>query len=134
MKYNLEKGTYKHNITGKIVELINIGSYTVTYTEPNKQQEIYDSITSFSEKHSPLFATDAPQAAPTHDPVNSPTHYTAGGIETIDFIEAKGFGYNLGNAIKYISRAGRKDDTLQDLKKARWYIDREIYKLEQGQT
>lgn len=60
------------------------------------------------------------------DAIHSPTHYTHGGIETIDYIEAKGLNYHLGNAVKYISRAGHKQDALEDLKKARWYIDREI--------
>lgn len=60
------------------------------------------------------------------DEVNQPTHYTDGGIETIDFIEAKGLGFNLGNAIKYISRAGKKGNRLQDLQKAQWYLTREI--------
>lgn len=60
------------------------------------------------------------------DPVNHPAHYTAGGIETIDFIEAKGLNYNLGNAVKYITRAGLKGDRVEDLKKAKWYIEREI--------
>ena len=62
----------------------------------------------------------------THDPVNHPSHYTDGGIETIDFIEAKKLPYHLGNAVKYISRAGKKDDEIQDLKKAVWYINRYI--------
>ena len=62
----------------------------------------------------------------THDPVNHPSHYTDGGIETIDFIEAKKLPYHLGNAVKYISRAGKKDDEVQDLKKAVWYINRYI--------
>jgi len=60
------------------------------------------------------------------DAVNQPTHYTDGGIETIDFIEAKGLGFNLGNAVKYISRAGKKGNRLQDLQKAQWYLTREI--------
>jgi len=60
------------------------------------------------------------------DEVNQPAHYTSGGIETIDFIEAKGLGFNLGNAIKYISRAGKKGSRLQDLQKAQWYLTREI--------
>ena len=62
------------------------------------------------------------------DPVNSPPHYTAGGIETIDFIEAKDFNYRLGNVIKYVSRAGKKvdGDPITDLEKAKWYLDREI--------
>ena len=58
--------------------------------------------------------------------VDQPPHYKDGGIETIDFIEAKKLGFNLGNAIKYISRAGKKNDALEDLKKARWYLNREI--------
>jgi hypothetical protein len=60
------------------------------------------------------------------DPVNHPSHYTRGGIETINVIEAWQLGFCLGNAIKYISRAGHKGDVLEDLKKARWYIEREI--------
>jgi hypothetical protein len=65
------------------------------------------------------------------DPVNSPEHYKVGGIETIDFIEAKGLGYNLGNVVKYISRADHKDDKLENLKKAQWYLNREVGKLEE---
>lgn len=60
------------------------------------------------------------------DMVNSPPHYTAGGVETIDFIEAKNLNYNLGNAVKYITRAGLKGDRVEDLQKAKWYIEREI--------
>jgi hypothetical protein len=67
-----------------------------------------------------------------NDVVNHPDHYTDGGIETIDFIEAKKLPYHLGNAVKYISRAGKKDPekTVEDLKKAVWYINRYISKLE----
>lgn len=67
------------------------------------------------------------------DMVNHPDHYKFGGIETIDFIEAKELNYRLGNAVKYISRAGKKagtDKLIEDLKKARWYLDREIKTLE----
>ena len=66
------------------------------------------------------------------DVVNHPGHYTDGGIETIDFIEAKKLPYHLGNAVKYISRAGKKDPekTVEDLQKAVWYINRYISKLE----
>lgn len=64
--------------------------------------------------------------------VNSPSHYTHGGIETIDYIESKGLGYHLGNVVKYVSRCGHKSgtDPLKDLKKARWYLDREIARRE----
>ncbi len=61
-----------------------------------------------------------------HDPVNRPAHYTDGKIEVIDFIEDKRLGFCLGNTVKYIARAGKKGDRLEDLKKARWYLDREI--------
>ena len=63
------------------------------------------------------------------DMVNHPPHYTKGGIETIDFIEAKELGYNLGNVVKYITRADHKGDKHEDLCKARWYLNREISKL-----
>jgi hypothetical protein len=64
------------------------------------------------------------------DKVNSPSHYKVGGIETIDFIEAKQLGYHLGNVIKYISRADHKDDKLENLKKAQWYLNRAVSQLE----
>ena len=64
------------------------------------------------------------------DKVNSPSHYKVGGIETIDFIEAKQLGYHLGNVIKYISRADYKDDKLENLKKAQWYLNRAVSQLE----
>lgn len=60
------------------------------------------------------------------DNVNHPSHYKVGGIETIDFIEAKGLNYNLGNVVKYVTRAGHKNDRLEDLRKAAWYLAREI--------
>ena len=63
------------------------------------------------------------------DPVNHPKHYTTGGIETIDFIEAKKLGYNLGNVVKYITRAGLKSNQIEDLRKAQWYLTREINSL-----
>jgi hypothetical protein len=66
---------------------------------------------------------------PKPDPVNNPAHYTVGGIETIDFIEAKKLGYNLGNVVKYITRADHKDNKMEDLRKAQWYLTREINSL-----
>lgn len=66
------------------------------------------------------------------DLVDHPPHYRADSVyETIKVIEAWELGFNLGNAVKYISRAGRKhDDVIEDLKKARWYLDHEISGLE----
>ena len=74
------------------------------------------------------------------DAVNHPSHYTTGKIEVIDFIEDKELNFNLGNVVKYVSRCGRKKSSgksmdakaLGDLKKARWYIDREITTREKG--
>lgn len=61
------------------------------------------------------------------DVVNKPPHYTTGGVETLDFIEAKDLNYRLGNVVKYVARAGKKHtDPIEDLKKARFYLDREI--------
>jgi len=69
-------------------------------------------------------------SSPSDDMVNSPTHYTSGGIETIDFIEAKELDYCLGNCVKYISRAGKKSEKkLEDLNKAMWYLKRAISNL-----
>ena len=67
----------------------------------------------------------------TPDMVNHPPHYKVGGIEVIDFIEAKQLGYNLGNVVKYVSRSGKKGtDAIQDLQKARWYLERAIQRAE----
>ena len=63
-----------------------------------------------------------------HDPVNHPKHYTdhPSGIECIQITEHMGF--NLGNAVKYIWRSDLKHDAIEDLKKAKWYIERELEK------
>ena len=65
------------------------------------------------------------------DAVNHPSHYNQGKIEVIEFIEDKNLGFHLGNAIKYISRAGKKDPakTIEDLEKAIWYVKRHIETL-----
>ena len=68
-----------------------------------------------------------------YDPVSCPAHYVSGGIETIDYIEAKlgvdgAYAFCLGNVLKYVSRAGKKDvgKEVQDLEKAAWYLKRAI--------
>ena len=68
------------------------------------------------------------------DVINHPQHYTLGKIEVIDFIEDKGLNFNLGNVVKDVARAGHKKSSgksmdakaLEDLKKAQWYLNREI--------
>lgn len=67
----------------------------------------------------------------TEDVINHPSHYTRGKIEVIDFIEDQQLPYHLGNVIKYVARAGHKGDKLEDLKKARWYLDRYINEVMQ---
>ena len=69
--------------------------------------------------------------------VNHPSHYTAGGVEAIDVIEAWDLNFNLGSVVKYISRAGKKPSVsldkdhkqLEDLKKALWYMNREVERI-----
>jgi len=67
-----------------------------------------------------------------HDEVSHPSHYNSGKIEVIKAIEDWKLGFHLGNSVKYVARAGKKDPnkTVQDLKKAIWYINRKIELLE----
>lgn len=66
----------------------------------------------------------------SNDHINNPSHYTKGKIEVIDFIEDQDLNFHLGNAIKYICRCRFKGSHIDDLKKAVWYLNREISKLE----
>ena len=63
-----------------------------------------------------------------NDPVHNPSHYQQGGFETWDVIDAWGLDYFLGNVVKYVSRAGKKDPTktIEDLEKAMAYLNKEI--------
>jgi len=66
-----------------------------------------------------------------NDMVNHPPHYKVGGIETIDYMQAKSTpeefaGYLRLNCMKYLSRAGHKDNALEDYKKAAWYLNKLI--------
>ena len=76
------------------------------------------------------FQVSCTQEKIENDAVNNPKHYTnhPSGIECIQVTEHMGF--NLGNAMKYIWRCDLKKDAIEDLKKARWYLDREINKRE----
>ena len=82
--------------------------------------------------------SDDPRFPPPRPPkeretVNHPAHYGGDTVyEAVKVIEAWGLGFNLGNAVKYICRAFHKGSFLEDLKKARWYLDREIQNLEKG--
>jgi hypothetical protein len=92
------------------------------YAKVRKPSKI---VTAVQEMKTTLDALDKIKDKP--DLVNHPAHYKAGGVETIDFIEAKDLNYRLGNVIKYVARAGKKNtDPIQDLEKAAWYLNREI--------
>ena len=80
-------------------------------------------------KPSAMFLTKSSPKTVVKDNVNHPSHYKVGGIETIDFIEAKSLNYNLGNVVKYLTRADHKGNKIEDLKKAQWYLNREVSKL-----
>ena len=105
-------------------------------TESRSKRELLDAAADIIEAQLVPTTGARPEPTPENDPVNHPSHYTDGKIEVIDFIEDKGLGFHLGNAVKYIARAGKKDPskTVQDLEKARWYLDREIRrrKAEEG--
>lgn len=66
----------------------------------------------------------------SNNQVENPSHYNTGKIEVIDFIEDQNLNFHLGNAVKYISRAGKKDPAKfrEDLGKAIWYLNRELAK------
>lgn len=80
-----------------------------------KKDDVEDVVITADKKHNPI-----------SNAINHPSHYNRGKIEVIDFIEDQGLSFHLGNVIKYIARAGYKGDKLEDLKKARWYLDRYI--------
>jgi hypothetical protein len=75
-----------------------------------------------------------PSELSQHDPVAHPRHYTFGAIEVIDAIEAWALGFHLGNVVKYLARAAHKGKYLEDLRKARWYLDREIKRAQKAEV
>lgn len=90
--------------------------------------EIYEEE---STNDDPTYAQEQLADIKRREAVNHPDYYKRGGVEAIDAIEAWELGFCLGNVVKYIARAGRKTaDSLQDLRKAAWYLDREIKRRE----
>lgn len=87
------------------------------------------SIKDYKCHHGNLLTMPCDECIAIADMVNHPPHYKVGGVETIDYIQAKltseeFSGYCKGNALKYISRAIYKNDATEDLRKAIWYLDR----------
>jgi len=108
--------------TGRLIKWEHCGDkpHLLPYLA-DESPPVAEAATEFSE-----FETDE------SDDVNSPSHYTShpSGVECIAITEA--FNFNVGNAVKYLWRAGLKDDALQDLRKAAWYVQREIERRERA--
>jgi hypothetical protein len=97
-----------------------------------KPHQVYQTVFYIKSKAKKAKVTKTSPTKEVKDSVNHPPHYKVGGIETIDFIEAKSLGYNLGNVVKYITRADHKGNKIEDLKKGAWYLLREIEVLEKA--
>jgi len=96
---------------------------SVTDTTPKRMAQLaYEAGRAAYEENRPKLRMEGDRG----DAVNHPTHYKVGGIETIDFIEAKKLNYNIGNVVKYLTRADHKGNRKQDLEKAKWYLEREL--------
>ena len=108
---------------------------------PEKQARLH--ITAIKRHVSPIELEDFSDCDekdgeyPLHEiKTNHPEYYSSGGMEAIDFIDAHRLNFNLGNIIKYVTRAGKKEgeDRLTALSKARWYLEHEIERLEKEDT
>ena len=122
-----KKVSPKDNKSKKVDEVppvISKMETTESYINSESVQDLYDCIKDASDKNS-CVSTDK-KHNPISNVVDHPSHYNKGKIEVIDFIEDQGLSFHLGNVIKYIARAGSKGDKLEDLKNARWYLDRYI--------
>lgn len=109
---------------------VTIAKNDVTNLTPEQQERMANNFAKMKEgrnRWQPPAMIPMPEL--TTDNVNHPAHYKVGGIETIDFIEAKNLSYHLGNVVKYIARADSKGNREEDLLKARWYLNREIAKF-----
>jgi hypothetical protein len=108
---------------------IQRASKTVNSVPPQRGRLRMGEHTFFATSNRPILPKSLKDA---FDAVNHPPHYKVGGIETIDFIEAKSLSYNLGNVVKYITRADHKGNKIEDLKKAQWYLNREVQTMEKA--
>ena len=113
-----KKVSTKDNQSKKVNKVAPVISKTET-------TESYITADSVKDLYAGVVATDIKPNC-SSNVIDHPSHYNRGKIEVIDFIEDQGLSFHLGNVIKYIARAGSKGDKLEDLKKARWYLDRYI--------
>lgn len=95
-------------------------AYHMEHTEAQRQREMLESLGILTQNEA------------RKETVNHPDHYNSKGIEVMDVIRAFDLSFSLGNVIKYVLRAGKKhkDTYLEDLKKAKWYLDEEIQHTE----
>jgi hypothetical protein len=128
MRYIRKNPNAKAKEVSKATGISLAGVYQAVHLQKKKANGIPK--TALSPNPMKVIATYTSNKSIKSDMVNHPPHYKAGGIETIDFIEAKKLGYNLGNVVKYVSRADLKGNKLEDLQKAKWYLDRAISNLE----
>lgn len=126
-------GKFKGTVLNSLPEVENVESsipYEVLidgYSNGGVYPFLADEMTKISDEKK---KEDAQQEK--DDVISHPSHYTQGKIEVIDFIEDQKLNYHLGNCVKYICRCFWKhpDKPSEDLKKCRWYLDREIAELE----
>lgn len=110
------------DIPGEVVNVYAIGAVEVRLASGSVYDYASYEVELVKEKTNPV--------DPKKELVNSPDHYKSSGMEAIDVIESFNLGFNLGNTVKYILRCGKKDSELQELKKAKWYLEREISRRE----
>lgn len=111
--------------------LIDLANGLADEIEKNEEKTAEEAVEDAVKNTCEEFEKNAKKAGwscvhPTKEMVDHPSHYQGKRFEVIDIIEDYDLGFNLGNAIKYILRAGHKDAYEQDLKKAIWYLEREI--------
>jgi len=96
----------------------------------NEEAAVFNSLLAAKANMEAIDRLVVPSGPPVADVVDHPQHYIFGKFEVIDVIEDWGLDFHEANALKYIARAKHKGHELEDLKKARWYLDRRIQKLE----
>lgn len=114
------------DLESEVVELDN-----TAFLSPNDVIAAVNKATG-KEKEIPVDKQNAAVKNSASSAISHPEHYTAGRLyEPKDVIRDWGLNFNLGNVVKYVARAGRKGDKLEDLQKARQYLDFEIAALKQ---
>jgi hypothetical protein len=131
MKYIASNPRAKARDVAKTLKVSVDSVYQATYLAKKKVNGRIASVRIPNAQMSLALFSDSPKKE-VKDNVNHPAHYKMGGIETIDFLEAKNLNYNLGNVVKYITRADYKGNKIEDLKKAQWYLNREVANLEKS--